>query len=180
MRLLILLLLTLTPAAANAAERICDQSESRTTPSPDGQWVAKVQEEVCDTGNGAAAGITVIISSTSDAAKSRRVFTMPVPRSRDDWPRVRWQGPNAVELRVANLSEAPAPEPQYEGIRITLTYCNDNPADRAALVAYKASVLQWQKDVTAWAEKRKQNPDAVGARPARPEEPRLSPGRCTD
>jgi hypothetical protein len=180
MRVSALLLIALMPAAASAAERICDQSETRATPSPDGQWVANVQEEVCDTGNGAAAGITVVIASLKDPTRSKRVFMMPVPRSRDDWPRVRWQGAGALELRVANLSEAPAPQPQYEGIRISLTYCNDNPGDRAALAAYKAAVQQWQKDVTAWAAKRKENPDAAGARPARPEEPRLSPGRCTD
>jgi hypothetical protein len=83
-------------------------------------------------------------------------------------------------LRVANLSEAPAPEPLFEGIRISLIYCNDNPADRARLLAYKASVLQWQRDVTAWAENRKNDADRAGPRPPRPEEPRLSPGRCTD
>ncbi len=66
----------------------------------------------------------------------------------------------------------------YEGIRIALAYCNDNPEDRARLVAYKAAVQQWQKDVSAWAEKRKQDADAAGPRPARPEEPALSPGRC--
>jgi hypothetical protein len=180
MRLPALLLIALLPVAGSTAERFCDQSETRATPSPDGQWVANVQEEVCDTGNGAAAGITVVIASVKDAARRRRVFTMPVPRSRDDWPRIRWLGADAVELRVANLSEARAPEPLFEGIRISLVYCNDNPADRAQLAAYKASVLQWQKDVTAWAEKRKQDPDAAGTRPPRPEEPRLSPGRCTD
>jgi hypothetical protein len=85
-----------------------------------------------------------------------------------------------VELRVANLSEAPAPVPEYEGIRVQLTFCNDNPADRGAVVAYKAAVLAWQKDVTAWNDRRKLDPVAAGTRPARPEEPRLSPGRCTD
>jgi hypothetical protein len=175
-----LMLAALMPAAAAAAERICDQSETKATPAPGGEWVANVQHEVCDTGNGAGAAITVIIASLKDPAKSRRVFMMPVPRSRDDWPKVRWDSATAVELRVANLSEAPAPEPQYEGIRISLVYCNDNPSDRAAVVAYKAAVLQWQKDVTAWNDKRKQNADAAGARPPRPEEPRLSPGRCTD
>ncbi len=139
-----------------------------------------MQEEVCDVGTGAAAGITVVIASAKDPAHSRRVFMMPVPRSRDDWPRVRWLGADAVELRVANLSEAPAPEPLYEGVRISLAYCGDNPDDRARVAAYKAAVLQWQKDVTAWAAKRKQNADAAGARPDRPEEPSLSPGRCTD
>jgi hypothetical protein len=177
---LMVALITLLPTVGHTAERFCDKSETRATPSPDGQWVANVQEEVCDTGKGAAAGITVVIAAVKEPARSKRVFIMPVPRSRDDWPRVRWLGSNALELRVANLSEAGAPEPVFEGIRISLVYCNDNPADRAQLAAYKASVLQWQKDVTAWAEKRKQNPDAAGTRPPRPEEPRLSPGRCTD
>jgi hypothetical protein len=174
------LLIALLPLAGNAAERICDRSETTATPSPDGQWVANVQHEVCDTGAGAAAGITVVLASVKDPARSKRVFMMPVPRSRDDWPRVRWQDSNVVELRVANLSEAPPPEPEFEGIRIVLAFCNDNPGDRAQLAAYKAAVLSWQKEVTAWAEQRKQDPDAAGARPPRPEEPRLSPGRCTD
>ncbi len=134
----------------HAAEYICDRSGSKTTPSPDGKWVANVQEEVCDTPTGAAAGITVVLALATDPQHSRRVFIMPVPRSRDDWPRIRWDGPDAVELRVANLSEAPAPEPMYEGIRISLVHCNDNPEDRARLVAYKAAVLQWQQVVSAW------------------------------
>jgi hypothetical protein len=177
---MVLLLLTCTSGALNAAESLCDRSGSKTTPSPDGRWIASVQEEVCDTPGGAAAGITVVLASAQDPAISRRVFIMPVPRSRDDWPRVRWQDSNAVELRVANLSEAPAPEPTFEGIRISLAYCGDNPGDRARLVAWKAAVLQWQKDVTAWAERRRQDAGAAGPRPPRPEEPSLTPGRCTD
>lgn len=180
MRLPVLLLLALMPAAAGAAEVFCDQSETRATPSPNGEWVANVQEEVCDTGSGAAAGITMILASQKDAALKKRVFSMPVPRSRDDWPRVRWLDARTVELRVANLSEAPAPQPQFEGIRILLAFCNDNPEDRARLAAYKAAVLTWQQVVTDWNERRKQDAAAAGPRPPRPEEPRLSPGRCTD
>jgi hypothetical protein len=178
--LISLLAISWAPATLLAAEPFCDRSETKATPSPDGQWVANVQEEVCATATGAAAGITVVLASIKDPQRSRRVFIMPVPRSRDDWPRIRWQGPAAVELRVANLSEAPAPEPEFAGIRISLSFCNDNPADRARLAAWKAAVLQWQKVVTAWAERRKQDAAAAGPRPPRPEEPTLSPGRCTD
>jgi hypothetical protein len=163
-----------------AAENLCDRSGSKATPSPDGRWVANVQEEVCATPSGAAAGITVVIESTGDPTLSRRVFIMPVPRSRDDWPRIRWDAPDAMEVRVPNMSEANPPEPTFEGIRIFLTYCGDNPADRTRLVAYKAAVQRWQKDVTAWAQQRKQNPDSAGPRPPRPEEPVITPGRCTD
>ncbi len=179
--LIALLALPWAVATLHAAEFVCDRSETKATPSPDGQWVANVQEEVCDTPTGAAAGITVVIASAKDPEHGKRVFIMPVPRSRDDWPRIRWQGSKAVELRVANLSEAPAPNPPtYEGIRNSLAYCGYNPEARESLVASKDAVQQWQQDVSAWAEKRKQNADAAGPRPPRPEEPRLSAGRCTD
>lgn len=168
------------PNATAAAENPCDRSESRSTPSPDGTWVANVQEEVCATSTGAAAGITVVIVSSKDPALSKRVFIMPVPRSRDDWPRIRWQGAAALEVRVPNLSEAAPPEPEFQGIRVSLAYCGDNPEDRARLAAWKAAVKQWQKDVSAWAEKRKQDAQGAGPRPPRPDEPALAPGRCSD
>ena len=181
---LLMALLVLCPAALPtsvvAAETFCDRSETRATPSPDGQWIANVQEEVCATPTGAAAGITVVIAAAKDPARSKRVFIMPVPRSREDWPRIRWNAPAAMEVRVANLSEARPPEPQFEGIRISLVYCNDNPEDRARLAAWKVAVQDWQKVVSAWVEKRKQDAQSAGPRPPRPEEPRLSPGRCAD
>lgn len=176
----ILLALVATPGMLSAAEPVCDHSESRTTPSPDGRWVVSVQEEVCATANGAAAGITVVLSSAAEPSRSRRVFITPVPKSRDDWPRIRWQGADAVEIRIPNLTEASPPEPEFSGIRISLAYCGDNPQDRASLAAYKAAVQQWQKDVSAWAARRKEDAAAAGPRPPRPEEPRLAPGRCLD
>ena len=178
--LIALLAMSLVPATVHAEEPVCDRSETKATPSPDGQWVANVQEEVCTTPTGAAAGITVVIVSTRDATRSKRVFIMPVPRSRDDWPRIRWDGPAAMEVRVPNLSEATPPDPEFAGIRISLAWCGDNPDDRASMAAYKAAVKQWQKEVSAWAERRKQDPETAGPRPPRPEEPQLAPGRCTD
>ncbi|MEP7311588.1 MAG: hypothetical protein ABI859_03325 [Pseudomonadota bacterium] len=178
--LALVFLRAMQPAPAGAAENFCDRSETKATPSPDGKWVANVQEEVCATATGAAAGITVVIASAKDPAHAKRVFIMPVPRSREDWPRIRWDGPDSMEVRVANLSEAKPPEPAYEGIRISLTYCNDNPEDRARVAAWKAGVLQWQKEVSAWATKRKLDANAAGPRPPRPEEPAIPAGRCTD
>ena len=178
--LLTLLALSCVPAVLQAAED-CDRSDSRSTPSPDGQWIANVQEEVCATAaGGAAAGITVVLVSTRDPERIRRVFLMPVPRSREDWPRIRWLDARSVEVRVPNLSEAGPPMPQFENIRISLAYCGDNKADREQLAAYKAAVLEWRKVVSAWVQQRKQDPQAAGPRPPQPEEPRLAPGRCTD
>jgi len=167
------------PATLNAAEPECDRSGSKSTPSPDGQWIANVQEEVCATATGAAAGITVVLASASDPARSKRVFIMPVPRSREDWPRIRWSGAGAMEVRVPNLSEPTPLESQFEGIRISMAYCGDNPEDRARVAAYKAAIKQWQADVSAWAARRKQDATA-GPRPPQPEEPVVAPGRCTD
>jgi hypothetical protein len=178
--LLALLLIPVAPAALQAAENVCDQSETRATPSPDGHWVANVQEEVCATATGTAAGITVVLASKQDATRSKRVFMMPVPRSRDDWPRIRWQAPDAVEIRVPNLAEVAPPDAQFSGIHISLAYCGDNPEDRARRAAYKAAVQQWQKDVSAWVKQRNADAQAAGPRPPRPEEPVLAPGRCTD
>jgi hypothetical protein len=166
---------------ASATDQFCDRSVSKTTPSPEGRWIASVQEEVCTTdAGGAAAGITVVIGSAVDAGTTRRVFIMPVPRSREDWPRVRWSGPNALEIRVPNLSEPSPPEPQWNDIRVTLAYCGDDPVARQALADYRAAVKQWQEYVSAWVARRKQDEASAGPRPPRPEEPRLPPGRCTD
>ncbi|MEN9706232.1 MAG: hypothetical protein RLZZ393_2111 [Pseudomonadota bacterium] len=167
--------------ASQATEIECDRSGSKTTPSPDGRWTASVQEEVCTTiSGGAAAGITVVLISTDDEKRRKRVFLMPVPRSREDWPRIRWQGPSVLEVRVPNLSEPGPPEPAFEGIRISLAFCGDNPGDRQALADYKAAVKQWQKEMGAWVARRKQDESSAGPRPPRPEEPALPSGRCTD
>jgi len=180
MRLSALLLALLAPLAHGADEIVCDRSNSITTPSPDGNWTASVQEEACATPNGAAAGITVELHAGKDAGTAQRVFTSAVPRSRDDWPRVRWLSATALEIRVPNLAEVAPPRAEYQGIRITLAYCGDNPEDRARLVAYKEGVKQWQKDVSAWVKRRNEDAAAAGPRPPRPEEPKLPPGRCAD
>ena len=180
MRVSPLLLVLLAPLAHGADETVCDRSKSITTPSPDGAWTASVQEEACATATGAAAGITVELHAGKDDGHAQRVFTSAVPRSRDDWPRVRWLSANALEIRVPNLAEVAPPRAEYQGIRITLAYCGDNPEDRARLAAYKEGVKQWQKDVGAWVKRRNEDAAAAGPRPPRPEEPKLPPGRCTD
>jgi hypothetical protein len=180
MRFSPLLIVLLAPLACGAEETACERSGSITTQSPDASWTASVQEVACATASGAGAGITVELLSGKDASKVQRVFTMPVPRSREDWPRVRWLSATAIEIRVPNLAEVSPPRAEYEGIRISLAYCEDNPEDRARLAAYKEGVKQWQKEVSAWVKRRKEDEAAAGPRPARPEEPRLPPGRCTD
>lgn len=175
-----LMLALLAPFACGAEETVCERSVSITAPSPDGKWTASVQEVACASAAGAGAGITVELHSAGFPSKVQRVFTITVPRSRDDWPRVRWLSADALEIRVPNLAETSPPLTDYEGVRISLAYCGDNPDDRARLAAYKEGVKQWQKDVSAWVKRRKEDEASAGPRPPRPEEPRLPMGRCTD
>jgi hypothetical protein len=176
----LMLALLLAPLAQSAEETVCERSGSITTRSPDGNWTASVQEVACASAAGAGAGITVELHSEKKPSTVQRVFTITVPRSRDDWPRVRWLSATAMEIRVPNLAEVSPPVTEYEGVRISLAYCGDNPDDRARLAAYKEGVKQWQKDVSAWVKRRKEDETAAGPRPPRPEDPRLPPGRCTD
>jgi hypothetical protein len=161
-----LLAIASVPATLHGAESSCERSGSKATPSPDGQWVVNVQQETGRTPWGPAAGVTVILASTRNPARCQYVYVMAVPRSRDDWPRIRWNGPSALEVRVSRLSNPSTgsrvqhprrvtgkadphkgPEREYEGIRITVTYCDDN---------------------------------AAGVRPPGPEEPHLAPDPCSD
>jgi hypothetical protein len=130
------------------------------------------------TATSAGAGITAELHSENGGEGAR--VTMTVPRSRDDWPRVRWLSASAMEIRVPNLAEVTPPIAEYGGVQIALAYCGDNPEDRARLLAYKEGVKQWQKDVSAWVKRRNEDAAAAGPRPPRPEEPRLPPGRCSD
>lgn len=172
----LLLLVMLTSARAWGAE--CDHSGAKTTPSPDGRWIATVQEEVCATDKGAAAGVNVDLSPADDPAHKSRVFIMRVPRSRDEWPRVIWKSATSMEVWVPNLAEIGAHVADAEGVHIELKFCGDNPAERAQRAEYQAALKQWMKDTTAWVQQKKADPSAAAPRPKRPEEPRLTPSTC--
>ena len=177
---MLLLLVALAPMAGRAAEntRDCEHSGTKTFNSPDGRWVATVQEEVCAIGTVTGAGIMVDLALASDASHAKRVFNMRVPRSRDQWPRVIWKSPTTMELWAPNRAEILAQEAQFEGVQIQLKYCGDNPAERAALAAYQDALKQWMKDTTEWAQKRKQDPAFSEPRPKRPVEPSYSSDSC--
>jgi hypothetical protein len=164
--------------AAQAAERVCDASESKITRSPDGRWTASVQEQVCSSERGAVAGITVILARPDAPQVSGRVVTTAVPRSRDEWPLVVWRGPESLEVWVPNLANVVETKPGFEGVAVALKYCNDNPADRERVAGYQDALKSWMKETTAWAARRKQDPQQAGPRPVRPEEPRVPSGRC--
>ncbi len=176
---LLLLVLMLAPVCGWAAEVAdCEHSGTKSVPSPDGRWIATVQEDVCATGTGTAAGVDVDLTLSGDSTHRRRVFSMRVPRTRDEWPRVLWKSPTVMEIWVPNLAEIGMQVPELEGVRIDLKYCGDNPEERAQRDAYRIALEQWMKDTTAWVEQRKRDPDFKAPRPRRPEEPALSATTC--
>jgi len=170
-----LALLMVSAASQWVAAADCDHSGAKTTPSPDGHWVAIVQEEVCATDKGAAAGVNVDLAPADDPSHKRRVFSMAVPRSRDEWPRIIWRSATSMEVWVPNLAEVGAQVAEPEGVHIDLKYCGDNPQERAQRAQYQAALKQWMKDTTAWVQQKKADPNATAPRPKRPEEPVLTP-----
>jgi len=165
-------------ASTGALAADCDHSEARTASSPEGHWVATIQEEVCATDKGAAAGVNVDLSPAADPAHKSRVFIMRVPRSRDEWPRVIWKSETSMEVWLPNLAEVGLHVADAEGVHIELKYCGDNPRERAQRAEYQAALKQWMKDTTAWVQQKKADPNATAPRPKRPEEPRLTPSTC--
>ena len=173
---ILLLTLAVVPLAGWAAD--CEHSDEKTYASPDGKWVATVQEEVCAVGTGTAAGVMVDLAPAADASHATRVLNIRVPRSRDLWPRVIWKAPTVMELWVPNRAEIMAQASSANGVQIQLEYCGDNPAERAQVVEYQAALKQWMKDTTEWAQKRKQDPTFNEPRPKRPVEPSYSSDSC--
>ena len=180
MRIASVLILTLAvaPMAGWAAD--CEHSGEKSYASPDGKWVATVQEEVCAVGTGTAAGVMVDLAPADNDSHVTRVFNMRVPRSRDLWPRVIWKGPTVMELWAPNRAEIMAQSSSFEGVQVQLKYCGDNPAERAQVGEYQAALKQWMKDTTEWAQKKKQDPGFSEPRPKRPEEPRYSDDSCAN
>lgn len=179
---ILVLTLSLAPVAAWAADpqHECEHAGTKTYESPDKRWVATVQEEVCAIGTHTGAVIMVDLALAADAAHAKRVFNMRVPRSRDLWPRVIWKGPATMEIWAPNRADILARESQFDGVRIELQYCGDNPAERAQMAEYQAAFKQWMKDTTEWAQKRKQDPAFSEPRPKRPVEPRYSSDSCAN
>ncbi|MEJ0036017.1 MAG: hypothetical protein WDO68_08025 [Gammaproteobacteria bacterium] len=179
---ILLLTFLFAPVAGWAADaqHDCEHAGEKMFASPDGRWVATVREEVCAIGNTTGAGIMVDLALAADAAHAKRVFNMRVPRSRDLWPRVVWTGPMAMELWAPNRADIMAQESQFDGVRIQLKYCGDNPAERAQVAEYQTALKQWMKDTTEWARKRKQDPSFSEARPKRPAEPTYSSDSCAN
>ena len=173
--------LAVAPHAAVAAERACDQSESTVVPAPRGSLAASVQHQVCETDSGGvSAAITVYVGEAAAPLKGERLVSVAVPRSRDEWPRAVWRGEHALEVWVPNLANVLEAKPRYGNVTVALKYCADDPVARARVAQHAVDLEQWMESVSRWAERRRDNPDAAGPRPPRPQEPRLAARACTD
>lgn len=177
-----LLLLLMGPmAAAAAAERVCEQSESTVVASPDGSRAASVQHQVCETNaGGVAAAVTVFVGAAAAPLNGERVLATAVPPSREQWPRAIWRGESRLELWVPNLANVLEVKPAAGEVQVVLRYCGDDPEQRARVARYPEQLQQWMDAVSRWAELRKQDPEKAGPRPVRPAEPRETARACRD
>lgn len=167
-------------ALADGAERVCEQSESTVTPSPGGSHAASVQHQVCDTGAGVSAAITVYVGEAAAPLKGGRVVSVAVPRARGEWPIARWRDERSLEVWVPNLAKVLETQSAYGDVAVTLKYCDDDPEARQRVAQHEVDMQRWMEAVTQWAERRRQDPDAAGPRPERPTEPRARVRACTD
>lgn len=175
--------LALLTAAAHvpAAERACDQSESRVTVAPGGARAASVQHQVCETDTGGvAAAITVFVGDVGVPLQGARVAAIGVPRSHEEWPRPVWRSATQLEVWVPNFARVLETRGQWQEVGITLRYCHDDPAARAAVARHEADLKDWMQAVSRWAEARKKDPAGAGPRPERPSEPRVAHRPCTE
>jgi hypothetical protein len=169
------------PVCTLAAEATdCEHSGVKSVTSPDGRWVATVQEVVCAFGNKAGAAVVVDLALSADPTHSKRIFNMNVPRSRDRWPRVIWKSPSTLELWAPNRAEIGVRLEEFDGVRIEFKYCGDNPEERAQVVEYQTAFKKWMQDTTAWVQRRKADPSLKEPRPERPTEPRYSSDSCAN
>lgn len=167
-------------AFAGAAERVCEQSESTVTPSPRGDRAASVQHQVCDTGGGVSAAITVYVGEAAAPLTGGRVVSVAVPRSRAEWPVARWRDARTLEVWVPNLANVLETQAAWKDVDVTLKYCGDDPDARQRVAQHELDMQQWREAVTQWARQRRDDPDAAGPRPERPAEPRVQVRACTD
>ena len=153
-------------AFAGAAERVCEQSESIVTPSPRGGHAASVQHQVCDTGAGVSAAITVYVGDAAAPLKGGRVVSVAVPRSRGEWPIARWRDARSLEVWVPNLATVLETQSAYGDVSVTLKYCGDDPEARQRVAQHEVDMQRWMEAVTQGAERRLkvlQSLDTLGA-----------------
>jgi hypothetical protein len=175
------MLMLVVAGSVAAAELPCEQSESTVVVAPKGRWASSVQHQVCDTGRGvAAAAVTVFVGAPAAPMQGARVVSIAVPRTRDEWPKAVWRSESTLEVWVPNLAQVLETKPAPAGVTLTLKYCGDDPAARAAVAQYDKDLQAWKEATTRWAEARRKDAAAAGERPVRPEEPRVIRRACSD
>lgn len=170
-----------SPALVSAAERVCDQSDPQVQVAPGGRLASSIQHQVCETAaGGVAAAVTVFVGDAAKPLEGTRVLAVPVPRTREQWPRAVWRSPSTLELWVPNLTEVMESRADASGVDVKLRYCGDDPHARERVARHEADLEAWKQAVTRWAAQRRDDPQRAGPRPARPEEPRRQSRACTD
>jgi hypothetical protein len=103
-------------------------------PSPDGAWVAVIDEDTCDVGLLAMTDITagVHLVSTKPPLRDIAVLGVDTGGHDDDRPRVGWSAPDVLRATVGLRSILKVLTRQVEGVRVNVQFDPDDPAARAA------------------------------------------------
>jgi len=99
-------------------------------PSPDGDWVASVHQEVCKRGIVSDAQIGVALQPRGDTAGAKDILWPSGQWSKPSLVHLGWISDQELEVTVPNRSIVPDTIARYRGVAIRIVYRHDDPVDR--------------------------------------------------
>jgi|GEM_PF-5445308 hypothetical protein len=99
--------------------------------SPDGAWLAIVDEAVCESGFGGTIVDTARLVAASDHAWSVDLLGVDTGGHAAERPRLRWTGPNTLQVTVPNLSFLKVLARRVGPVSVDLRFDPPDPAARA-------------------------------------------------
>ena len=102
-------------------------------PSPDGAWVAVIDESHCEAemgGDTIAAGVDLV--STKPPFQDIELLGVDTGGHNEERPHVAWSGPNMLRVTVGLYSYLKVLTRKAEGVQVEVHFDPDNPAARAA------------------------------------------------
>ena len=103
-------------------------------PSPDGAWIAVIDEDTCDVGLLAMTDITAGVNLVSTKPPLRDIAVLGVDTGGhdDDRPRVAWSAPDVLWVTVPLRSILKVLTRHVEGVRVNVQFDPDDAEARAA------------------------------------------------
>ena len=112
-------------------------------PSPDGLWVARVNEVVCSGGLGSAVEKTVDVYLAQDPRLSATVLSPSGQWKDPARVKLHWVGSKLLEVIVPNRTVFDFQLSTYRDVQIVVRYENDDPVDRANWMGFVKKNAEW-------------------------------------